>query len=166
MRDNHIISILEESPVSQLSESARALVKAHTGECAQCLRAYEAALISDSLIRARASETIAVSPFFKTRVMAALRERHLSPEPPALVRMWKAAGALFSTMAAMVLILIGLTVFNSSDDSQAQLPEMVASQSIYSPEYVVFDRDDLAGDGIVYDQVLGTIYDSEDDDGN
>jgi hypothetical protein len=30
----------------------------------------------------------------------------------------------------------------------------------------VFDRDDLSGDGLVYDQVLGTIYDSEDDDGN
>ena len=166
MRDNHIIAMLEEGPVSQLSESALALIKAHTNDCATCLRAYEAAQVSGSLVRARASETFDVSPFFKTRVMAALRERHLSPEPPALVRMWKAAGAIFSMMAVLVVVLIGLTVFDGGLDSQAQLPEMVASQSIYSPEYVVFDRDDLSGDGLVYDQVLGTIYDSEDDDGN
>ena len=166
MRDNHIISMLEEGPAGQLSASARALIEAHAAECAPCLRAYGAARISDSLVRARASETIEASPFFKTRVMAALRERHLSPEPPALVRMWKAAGAIFSMMAVLVVVLIGLTVFGGGPDSQTQLPEMVASQSIYSPEYVVFDRDDLAGDGLVYDQVLGTIYDSEDDDGN
>src|ERR1051325_6116653 len=111
MRDNHITTMLEEGSVALLSEGQVALIREHTAGCAQCLRAYEAARISDSLIRARASEAVEVSPFFKTRVMAALRERHLSPEPPALVRMWKAAGALFSMLAVMVVVLIGLTVF-------------------------------------------------------
>jgi hypothetical protein len=64
------------------------------------------------------------------------------------------------------VVLIGLTIFNSSPDSDTQLTEIATSQNIYSPEYVVIDRGDLDSDPLPYDQVLGTIYDSEDDDGN
>jgi|SRR5215216_2634757 len=166
MRDNHIITTLDEKPFSRLSEGDIAVMKAHVAGCTDCLRAFEAAQTSASLISARASETVDVSPFFKTRVMAAIRERQLSPELPALARMWKAAGALVSMMAAMVVILIGLTVFNYNPNSEMQVPEIASSQSIYSPEYVVLERSDVDGDAIAYDQVLGTIYDSEDDDGN
>lgn len=166
MRDNHIITTLEEKPFSRFSEGEMAVMEAHIADCQMCLQAYEAARASYALIRARASETIDVSPFFKTRVMAAIRERQLSPEMPALQRMWKAAGALVSTMAVMVVILIGLTISNYTSNSDTQGAEVAASQNIYSPEYVVIDRSDLDSDPMPYDQVLGTIYDSEDDDGN
>ena len=166
MRDNHIITMLEEKPFSRLSEGERAVMESHIAECPACLRAYGAARASAALIRERTASTIDVSPFFKTRVMAAIRERQLSPELPALQRMWKAAGALVSMMACLVVVLIGLTIFNSSPDSDTQLTEIATSQNIYSPEYVVIDRGDLDSDPLPYDQVLGTIYDSEDDDGN
>lgn len=160
MRDNHIIQMLEEKPFGSLSQQERETIKSHIAACSGCRQAHEAARISSELIKERASEAVEVSPFFKTRVMAALRERHLQPEPAALVRMWRAAGALVSAMAAMLIILIGLTVFTYSPDSQPEL----TSQNIYSPEYVVFEQDDQADDGLAYDQVLSTMYDAGDSD--
>jgi hypothetical protein len=155
--------MLEEKPFGSLSQEERKIIESHTAGCTECSQAHEAAQISSVLIRERAAETIEVSPFFKTRVMATLRERQLKPEPPALVRMWRAAGALVSAMAAVVMILVGLTVFTYGPDSQPQQPELT-SQNIYSPEYVVFEQDDSADDGLAYDQVLSTIYDSGDGD--
>jgi hypothetical protein len=163
MRDNHIIQMLEERPFGSLSQEEGKIIESHVAGCAECGRAHEAARISFLLVRERAAETVEVSPFFKTRVMATLRERQLQPEPPALVRMWRAAGALVSGMAAMVMILIGLTIFTYGSGSQPQQPELT-SQNIYSPEYVVFEQDDPADDGLAYDQVLSTIYDSGDAD--
>jgi len=166
MRDDHIKTMLEEKPFARLSEGEIVEIESHAAGCPACKRLYEAARASAFLIRARAAESVDVSPFFKTRVMAAIRERQLSPELPALARMWKAAGALVSMMACLVVVLIGLTIFNYSPDSDVQLTEIATSQNIYSPEYVVIDRGDLDSDPLPYDQVLGTIYDSEDDDGN
>lgn len=166
MPDNHIITMLEEKPAGRLSEAEIVAIETHAAGCPGCMLAYKAARASDSLIRARAAETIDVSPFFKTRVMASIKERQLSPELPALLRMWRAAGSLVSMMAALVVILIGLTIFSYSPDSQTQSREIASSQSIYSPEYVVLEGGDIAGDAMPYDQVIGTIYDSEDEDGN
>ena len=160
MRDNHIIQMLEEKCFSSLSQQERDAIKSHIAACVECEQSHRAAQISFDLIKERASETVEVSPFFKTRVMAALRERHLQPEPAALVRMWRAAGALVSAMAAMVVILVGLTVFTYNPDS----PPELTSQNIYSAEYVVFEPDDPADDGLAYDQVLSTMYDAGDSD--
>lgn len=165
MQDSHIVKMLEAKTVSSFSADEIKLIETHTADCAACSQAYKAARVSESLIRARAAETIAPSPFFKTRVMAAIRERQLSPELPAIVRMWRAAGALVSAMAMVVAVLIGMTFYNSAPDSQLQSPELLASQSMYSLEYMEFEQTDLAEDGVAYDQVIGTIYDSEDGDG-
>lgn len=97
--------------------------------------------------------------------MAAIRERQLTAEEPALVRMWRAAGALISTMALLLVTLTGMTIFSQSPDSQSQMPVVGASQNLYSPEYVVLERGDLDDDELANDQVLGTVYDVEDGDG-
>jgi hypothetical protein len=165
MRDDHIINMLEEQGVGRLSEAEISVIESHTSGCQDCLRAYEAARISAALIQSRAAETVEASPFFKTRVMAAIRERRLSTEQPAIVRMWRAAGSLVSTMAVLVVILVGMTVFNFDTDSQVQNPELIAGQSIYSAEYVLFDQGEADDDGLQYDQVLATIYESGDGDG-
>jgi hypothetical protein len=164
MQGNHIIKLLEERGVGQLSESEMAALAAHAADCHECMRAYQAARLSSVLIRARASETVEPSPFFKTRVMAAIREKQLSPEPPALVRMWRAAGALVSAMAMLVVILVGLTLFGYGPGPQIQTAE--AAQNIFSPEYVVFEPDDAASESLPYDLVLATMYDSEETDGS
>jgi hypothetical protein len=161
MPEIHIIRMLEEKPISSLTEGEIATAETHIGECSVCKRAYEAARVSSALILARASETTEAGPFFKTRVMAALRERHLSPETPALVRMWRAAGTLASAMAALLVILVGLTIFESRIPSAA----VTLSQNIYSPEYVVFEQGDLDDDKLAYDELIATMYEPEDENG-
>ena len=160
MRDDHIIKMLEQNPLGSLSEGEIASIEFHIAHCSGCRRAYEAARISAALIRARTSEAIDVAPFFKTRVMAAVRERQLSPEVPTLIRMWRAAGGLVSAMAAVAVVLIGLTVWGYSPGWQTESPALADTPDIYSAEYVVFDQGDPAGDAIAYEQVLTTIYDS------
>ena len=165
MPDNHIVKMLDEKPFSTLRDGDIASAESHIATCEQCKSAYDAARVAASLIQARTSEIVDASPFFKTRVMAAIRERQLIPEEPALVRMWRAAGALISTLALVLVTLTGMTIFSQSTDSQSQMPVVAASQNLYSPEYVVLERGDLDDDELANDQVLGTVYDVEDGDG-
>ena len=165
MPDNHIIKMLDEKPFSTLRDGDIASVESHIATCDQCKSAYDAARVAASLIHARTSETVEPGRFFKTRVMAAIRERQLTAEEPALVRMWRAAGALISTLALVLVTLTGMTIFSQSPDSQSQTPVVAASQNIYSPEYVVLERGDLDDDELANDQVIGTVYDLEDGDG-
>lgn len=159
MPDTHIISKLEEKPFDSLGADDMARVESHIAVCDECKTAYDAAQIAARLIQARTAETVEVGPFFNTRVMAAIRERRLSPEEPALVRMWRAAGAMVSTFAVLLVVLAGMTIFVESPDSQIEL----ASQNLYSAEYVVLERGD--DDELATDQVVSTIYDLEDGDG-
>ena len=162
MPGTHIIRTLEEKPFDSLSGDDIASVESHIAICDECKSAYNAARVAASLIQARTAETVDVGPFFKTRVMAAIRERRLSPEEAPLVRMWRAAGALVSTMAILVVMLAGMTIFSENPDSQVTI---ASSQNIYSPEYVVLERGDLGDDELANDQVVSTIYDLEDGDG-
>ena len=164
MRDNHIIKMLEEKTVSRLSEGDINQIEAHVAVCPVCQRAYDAARLAHSLIRARASQATEVSPFFETRVMAAIREKRLQPELPAIVNWWRAARAILSAMAAMIVVLIGLTVFSYGPEQQTQSPEMI-SQNTLSPEYIL-SEDEESDDDMPYDQVLATMYGLEDGDGN
>jgi predicted anti-sigma-YlaC factor YlaD len=163
MRDQHIIGWLAEKPVSRLRADELAAIESHIAACSDCRRAYQAARVSESLIGARTAEELPVSPFFKTRVMAAIRDKRLSAEPAAWLRIWRAAGALVLAMATLVVVLIGLTVFSYPPDA-SQSPDAITSQNIYSPDAVVLGQDDVTE--ATYDQVFGTMYDSEDGDGN
>lgn len=164
MRNDHILKILEAGSVRSLSEAEIAALEAHAADCADCRRAYEAACISCDLIHALAAEKYEPSPFFKTRVMAAIRERELSPELPAFARMWKAAGALVSSMAMLVLVLIGLTAFGyGSGPAATELAAAQSAQGLFSPEQVVLDMG--ADESLAYDQVLSIMYDLGDSDG-
>ena len=164
MAETHIIKLLEEKPFSSLSPADISRAESHIAGCGECKSAYGAAGIAALLIKARASEVVEVGPFFKTRVMAAIRERRLSAEEPGLVRMWRAASALVSSMGILLVILTGFTIFNQVRDSQVPTAPVAAAQNIYSPEYVVFDGGDLGEDELANDQVIGTIYDLEDSD--
>ena len=161
MRKTHIIDILEAGPISSLSEAEIEQAESHAAQCSECKRAYEAAWISDALIKSRASEMTEVGPFFQTRVMAALKGKHPSPAASALVKMWRAAGALASTIAALLAVLVALTFF----DSPMQSAAVAVSQNIFSPEYVVFEQGDLDEDKLAYDELIATIYEPEDGDG-
>lgn len=165
MPDIHIVRMLEERAYRSLSDAEIASAESHTAICGECKTALDAARIAAVLIEVRASENIEAGPFFKTRVMASIRERRLAVEEPVLARLWKTAGALVSTMAVLLLILTGITIF--SQNGAVQMPQVTVAgyQNIYSPEYVVLERGDLFDDELANDQVIGTIYDLEDGDG-
>jgi predicted anti-sigma-YlaC factor YlaD len=165
MRDEHIIRLLEEQPTRRWCHDELAAIEAHAADCEDCRRAYQAARLAESLIMARAAHDHEVSPFFKARVMAAIKERHLSPEPPAWLRLWRAAGALLLMMATVMMILIGLTIFNYPPVSPPA-PQAITSQNSDSLDDVVLGADDAGDEASGYDQVLGTMYDAEGGDGD
>src|SRR5437764_13772616 len=105
MRDEHIKAMLDTTPLDQMSESELAAVRSHAAQCKECARALEAARVSLLLLKERAAAGVEPSPFFQTRVLAALRERQSANEAWSLGRLWRAAGVLFSTMAATVAAL-------------------------------------------------------------
>lgn len=161
MRDEHVIDIIEGAPLAQLGERELSTVRAHAETCVPCRRAYEAAQISSLLLRERAAEVLEPSPFFQTRVLAALRERQAAlPEALSLGRLWRAAGALVSSMATAVVLLAGITLYGltpTSDSTQQ------AAADPYSAEAVIFEQAELSDEEINYGQVFSTIYDSDED---
>lgn len=161
MKDKHIINLLESAPLAELSESDLSEVRAHAGVCAGCRQAFEAAQIAALLLKGRAAETFEPSPFFHTRVMATLRERQTTNEQWAWSRMWRAAGALASSMAATVAALAVLTFVIPGQVTTTVTPETTAL-SAYSAEEVILNHgesDDQVSDG----QVLTTLYGAEED---
>jgi hypothetical protein len=157
MKDSHITEILDNASIAALSESELNEVRAHALECGSCRSAYEAARLSSVVLKSRAQVTFEPSPFFQTRVMAALREQRESESVPALFRLWKSAKVLVSSMALttaalgmLSFALPGTTV--TTDDQTA---------SAYSAESVIMGQN--ADDQMTYEQVLSTIYEDEDE---
>ena len=171
MRDEHITGVLERAPLAGLGEEELAAVLAHTARCAECLRAYEAARASSLLLKERAADAAEVEmpPFFQTRVLAALRERRAAEEAPALSRLWRAAGALVSSMAVTVAALVLLTFTVPGTPPARETNEAVASSELSPDEAALLvAQEETAEDEIDYEQVLTSIYGAEDargDDG-
>ena len=160
MKDKHIINILENAPLSELSESDLSEVRAHADECAGCRQVFEAAQIATLLLKERAAETFEPSPFFQTRVMATLRERRTANDQWAWSRMWRSAGALASSMVATVAVLAVLT-FVIPSQVTTLTPETTALNADSAEEVILnqSELDDQVSDG----QVLTTLYEAEDD---
>jgi len=165
MKDGHITEILDGAPLARLSEAERAAARAHAEVCPPCLRAYEAARLSSLLLKERAAAETAVPPFFQTRLMAALRERRAA-EAPAWQRLWRSAGALVSSMAAVVLLLAGLT-FVAPDTLQAEGddPQAVAAD-YFSDDAVLLEQASASDDELNYGQVFEAVYESDGAEGS
>ena len=152
MKDTHIINLLETAPLAELGENDLNLIQSHVVSCEGCRHAFEAAQIASLLLRERAAETFEPSPFFQTRVLAAVREQSTN-EGWSLIRLWRSAGALASAMAATVVTL-GILTF--------MVPSATTSQemsSAYSPEAIILGQGELSDE-----QVLSTLYSGTDED--
>ncbi|HSE17646.1 MAG TPA: hypothetical protein VLB46_11380 [Pyrinomonadaceae bacterium] len=156
MKDKHIIDILDNASIAMLSESELNEVRVHALECMSCREAFEAARLSAVVIRSRAEATIEPSPFFQTRVMAALREQQAVESVPAMLRLWRSAKALVSTMAVTTAALAVVSFMQPSTTPVTDQPA-----SVYSAYSVIMDQG--AEDQMSYEQVLSTIYEDEDD---
>jgi hypothetical protein len=157
MKNEHVISILESKPLAGLDENDLGQIHAHVPACEACWHAYEAAQVSAVLLQERAREHFEPSPFFQTRVLAALRERPSASETWAWSRLWRTAGGLASSMVATVATLAVLTFVvpgNQNTDSQSPLV------NAYSAEAVVLDSS--PDDQLSNNDVLTTLYETED----
>ena len=159
MRHEQVKKVLDEATLSSLGKAELAALRAHADACEECGRAFEAARLSSRMLKARAAESHEPSPFFQTRVLAALRERREAEEGWTLARLWKSAGLLVSSMAATVAALAVLT-FVTPEPTTAQ---EVASGTPYTAEAVIFDEADADEDQMTYEQVMTTLYESEGD---
>ena len=157
MKDKCITEMLDNTPIANLSEKELNEVRAHVQDCVSCRGAYEAAKVSAVVLRSRAQVTIEPSPFFQTRVMAALREQQAVESVPAILRLWRSSKALVSSMAlttaalgvlSFVLPAPAITV----DDQTA---------SVYSAEAVIMGQG--SEEQMDYEQVLSTIYADDDE---
>jgi len=157
MKDKHITEILDNASIAALSESDLNEVRAHVLECMACRDAYEAARLSAVVMKSRAEAVIEPSPFFQTRVMAALREQQAVESVPAMLRLWRSAKVLVSTMAVTTAALAVVSFIQPAQTTTA--PEQTASS--YSAYSVIMDQD--ADDQMSYEQVLSTIYEDDDD---
>ena len=157
MNDKHITEILDNAPIDNLSENELNEIRVHAGECGSCRGAYEAALLSSVVLRNRAQSTIEPSPFFHTRVMAALREQQAVENVPAMIRLWGAAKALVSGMAVTTAALAVLSFALPSPATPA--PDQAVSA--YSADSVIMGQSN--DEQMTYDQVLSTIYADDDE---
>jgi hypothetical protein len=163
MKDKHIVEILDNTPLANISESELRMIRAHVETCAECGRAFQAAQISSMLIKERVSEvaenSLNVNPFFQTRVLAAWREQQAASSVSAFRRLWNASGVLVASMAATTAALAVLTfTIPASNPTTEQTAALVPS----SAETVVLDQDQ--DDQMTNDQVLSAIY-ADDDEG-
>ena len=153
MKVEHIINILDDTPFASLSIEQLDIIKSHTRECSDCLSAYQAAKLSSVILAERVQTVVEPTPFFQTRVMAALREQQSVESDPAWLRLWKSAGALVSSMAVATVALAALSLAVPANNA-----DPVATGS--TAEAVIFDQ---GNDELSYEQVMSTIYAEEDE---
>ena len=151
MKEHHIIEVIDSVAFASLSQTELDEMKAHTQDCATCLNAFEAAQLSALVIKQRAEVKIEPSPFFHTKVLAALRERQKVESVPAFARLWKSASALVSSMALATIALAVMT-FVYPDPATA-VTDQLASGDV--AEAVIFGQTD---EQLTYEQVLATLY--------
>lgn len=156
MKDKHITEVLDNAALATLSASELDEIRAHARDCKPCGSAFTAAQLSALVIKERAQVVIEPSPFFQTRVMAALREQQAVESVPAMWRLWRSARGLVSSMALTTAALAALS-FMISAPTTAWVDQTVAA---FSAESVIFDQ---GGDELTYEQVLNAIYTDDED---
>ena len=155
MRDKHIIDVLDNSPILNLSESELSEIQVHVRECVSCREAYEAARVSALVLQSRAQATIEPSPFFQTRVMAAWREQQAAESVPAMWRLWGSAKALVSTMAVATAALAVFSFVMPATPANDQTVSYLSAESVIMGQ--------ASDEQMSYEQVLSTIYEDDDE---
>lgn len=161
MQDKHIINLIENTSFGSISESDLETIRAHAAECNSCHSAFTAARLAFVMLQERATETVEPSPFFQTRVMAHLRERQAA-NTWSWSRIWRATGALASSMVATVAALAVLTFVIPESSTTAEFLEGASARNAYSAEEVILNPGDSL-DEISDGFVLTTLYDATED---
>ena len=157
MNSKHITEALDDVALASLSRSELDEMRAHARDCEPCGSALAAAQLSARIMKERAQVVIEPSPFFQTRVMAALREQQAIENVPAFLRLWRSSRALVSSMALTTAALAVLSFVFAAPATTA----LDQTASAYSAESVLFDQG--GDDQLTYEQVLNAIYTDDED---
>jgi hypothetical protein len=157
MNDKHITEALDNVTLASLSRSELDELRAHARDCEPCGSAFAAAQLSARIMKQRAQVVVEPSPFFQTRVMAALREQQAVENVPAFLRLWRSSRALVSSMA-LTTAALGVLSFVFAAPATTALDQ---TASAYSAESVLFDQG--GDDQLTYEQVLNAIYTDDED---
>ena len=157
MNSEHITEALDDVALASLSRSELDEMRAHARDCEPCANAFAAAQLSARIIKERAQVVVEPSPFFQTRVMAALREQQAIENVPAFLRLWRSSRALVSSMAMTTAALAVLSFVFAAPTTTA----LDQTASAYSAESVLFDQG--GDDQLTYEQVLNAIYTDDED---
>jgi hypothetical protein len=166
MKDSHIHKLLDSHSLGKLSEGERLRIHEHVNHCSTCNRAFQAAQLSAMLLRERASVKVEPSPFFKTAVMAGIRENREQSEPFSFLRFWNESASLIYSMAGLAVLLAVLTF--SLPISQTQNESSLNAAAPEMPELIVLGAEPASNDEMSYGQVLTDIYylDGEEEGGD
>lgn len=156
MKSKHITKILDETAFKDLSREQIAEINGHTENCARCRTAFQAARVSSALLENRVAEVFEPSPFFETRVLAALREKQIVAKPiAAFWRWWQASSIVVFPILLVVMTLMALTVFAPQQPAQATIADDVSTEQIIFPGSE-FNRE------LTTSQALQIIYEQND----
>ena len=156
MNDKHITEVLDSVALAALSPSELDEIRAHARDCEPCGDAFAAAQLSALVIQERAHAVIEPSPFFQTRVMAALREQQATESAPAFRRLWNSARGLVASMALTTAALAALSfVFAAPATAPTE-----QTASALTAESVILGQD---ADDLTYEQVMNAIYADDED---
>lgn len=156
MNDKHITEVLDNTALAALSPSELEEIRAHVRDCEPCNDAFAAAQLSALVIKERAEAVIEPSPFFQTRVMAAIREQQAAESVPAFWRLWKSARGLVSSMALTTAALAALSFVVASPATST--PDQTTAA--LTAESVILGQD---ADDLTYEQVMNAIYEDDED---
>lgn len=157
MKDEHVIEMLDSVPFGSLSKEQLSAIKSHGRVCVSCGNAYQAAILSAAVIKERLQSVVEPTPFFATKVLAALHEQQAVENVPAFIRLWRSAGALVSSMAVAT---VALAAFSFAVPSTLT-PASDQTASAYSAEAVILDQ--AGEDQMSYEQVLSTMYSDDEE---
>ena len=149
MNNSHIIDIIDNAPLAELTEAQLASLRNHVETCSSCAKSYHAAALTSQIMHARVAVEVEPSPFFATTVLARIREQQ-PDNVPVMLRLWRSASYLVSSMAIATAALAVVSFVLPEPTIGSSEPAATA----YSVESVILgDEDELS-----YEQVLSTIY--------
>jgi hypothetical protein len=156
MRCRQVRKLIDERLPDAADGDRRLAILAHCEACSECREVLEGAEMAAWLIQARSFQAIEPSPFFKTRVLAAIKERGAVAVRRQTERMWGSARAIVASMFVVVVVLLGLNLFAPKPVQQIAGGEPV--RRLDSVERIVMDDNTAADDSLTSGQVLDTVF--------
>ena len=155
MKCRQVRKAIDERLPDAADRDQRLAILAHCEVCAECRGVLEAAEITGRLIRARSLQEIEPSPFFRTRVLAAIRDRGAVAVRRQSERMWSSARAVVASMFVVVVVLLALNLFAPKPVQQIAGGEILRRDSV---ERIVMDDNNTADESLTSGQVLDTVF--------